>query len=34
MQTLLRRLIRADAGQDLIEYALLVGFFLALFAGL
>ena len=26
MQTLLRQLIRDDAGQDLIEYALLAGF--------
>ncbi len=26
MQTLLRQLVRDDAGQDLIEYALLAGF--------
>ena len=33
MQALLRQLIRADAGQDLIEYAL-VGFFIALWGSL
>ena len=34
MQALLRQLIRADAGQDLIEYALLVWFFIALWGSL
>ena len=29
MQTLLRQLVRDDAGQDLIEYALLAGFIAA-----